>query len=82
MTREQMRTVVEYTVRLTEQTAPVTIQIGYVDSANQVRHNVIRVLDAPASVTHDLIVFVDAQRCRVGQQYLDASIHGGALHIS
>jgi hypothetical protein len=82
VTTEQMNAVMAHLVNLTRDSAPVTVSIGYIDAANTVRHDGIKITNAPASVTQDIIVFVSAMRHRMGQRYVDASIHGGGLLIA
>jgi hypothetical protein len=63
-------------------TAPVTVQVGYVDAHNIVRHDGIRVISAPETITTGLMHYVERLRAKPGERWIGYSIHDGALHIS
>jgi len=83
VTTAQMNAVLMYVTNVTRDTAPVTLQIGYVDAGNIVRHDGIRITDAPETVTAGVIDYVRNMR---GTQdkggYVGVSLHNGALHIA
>ncbi len=62
-------------------TAPVSLQIGYVDTDNIVRHDGIRITEASEAILTGLVEYVRNMRQMPGAAYVGISLHDGALHI-